>query len=354
MHTLKTYGWNSERATDWQQHPSDGLIPARIVVDYGRQYKIATPNIHSAQISGTLSHKLKTVEMPKIGDWVAVQLHSDGSHTIQAVLPRTTEIVRGQVGRLADKQVVAANVDMAFVVQPLDHDFSIERLQRYIFQLSSQGIMTVILLNKADTSSDAAAKQALLGSLGVESLIISASKDSDMSAVERLITPGQTIVIMGSSGAGKSTLTNRLLGENRQTTAPIRQRDSKGRHTTVHRKLFVLPGGGMIIDTPGVRELQLWGNVADLDKSFPEIAAVSRQCRYTNCAHGGEDHCAVQGALADGSIDYKRYKTYANFRRELDTLETRRKFIDKRRSEQAKKSANRRRRIATESHDDFW
>ncbi len=343
MLTLQSYGWNDERATAWGQRQSDGTVPARIIADFGQAYRVATPDQLTARLAGSLAHKLKATEMPKIGDWVAVELHGDDSATIQAVLPRTTEIVRGQAGRQLDKQVIAANVDLALVVQPLDHDFSIERLERYVFQLSKQQISTVILLNKSDKATDIADKQDQLTRLGFKHLVMSATKDETVTAVEQLIEPGQTAVIMGSSGAGKSTLTNRLLDEERQATAAIRERDSKGRHTTVHRELFVLPGGGMVIDTPGIRELQLWGDVSNLDDSFAEIAEATKRCQFRNCSHGNEAGCAVQAGLSDGTIDAKRYSTYLNFKRELESLEARREFIEDRRTQQSKATAKRRR-----------
>lgn len=350
MKTLETYGWTSTRAADWAAREHSTLMPARVVSDHGRHYKIVTPDEMPAQLAGVLVHKLATTDMPKIGDWVAVEMSDDQSATIHEVLPRDNEIVRGHVGRMVDKQVVAANIDLAFIVQPLDHDFSPERLERYIFQLAAQHIRVVILLNKSDKALDATDKQQQLASLGVDTVIMSATTDNDLSAVEAYIAPGNTIVILGSSGAGKSTLTNRLMGEHVQATAAIRDKDSKGRHTTVHRELFVLPSGGMIIDTPGIRELQLWGNQADLEHTFPEIFAATRSCRYKNCSHAGEDGCAVASGLADGTIDPKRYRIYLGFKRELQTLEDRRGFITERRSQQTRESAKRRRQ-RTLRHD---
>lgn len=353
MHTLQTYGWNDERAKTWQQRDADGTVPARIVADFGQHYKIVTPERYSARIAGSLTHKIHSNDMPKIGDWVAVELHDDEPATIHEVLPRTTEIVRGQAGRMVDKQVIAANVDVALIMQPLDHDFSVERLERYVFQLASQNIETIILLNKADTVSDALEKQAELAYLNVPSIIMSAKADESVADVQRLIAPGQTAVIMGSSGAGKSTLTNRLLGTAQQATAPIRERDSKGRHTTVHRELFALPSGGVIIDTPGIRELQLWGNESDLNDSFPDIAAAIIQCKYRKCSHTNESGCAVLAGIANGTIDASRYKTYCNFKNELQALESRRGFIAERRSQQTKESQRRReRRAAVRSDSD--
>lgn len=342
MNTLETYGWNAERTEDWERRDRGSYIPARVVSDHGRQYKVVTPIEMPAQLSGALVHKLNAVSMPKIGDWVAVEV-DDGSAIIHEVLPRTNEIVRGQVGRIVDKQVVAANIDLAFIMQPLDHDFSPERLERYIFQLASQRIAVVILLNKSDKARDASEKQAQLAHFGVDTIIMSATKDKNLTAIESYIVPGKTIVILGSSGAGKSTLTNKLLGQDIQPTAAIREKDSKGRHTTVHRELFVLPGGGMIIDTPGIRELQLWGDEADLEHTFPEIFEAIRHCRYKNCSHSGEDGCAIVAGLADGTIDTKRYRIYVGFRQELQALDNRRGFIAERRSQQSRESIKRRR-----------
>lgn len=352
MKTLAIYGWSNERAADWAVRQHTALIPARIVSDHGRQYKIVTPHEMPAQLVGAQVHKLTAANMPKVGDWVAVEVLPDTTALIHDILPRSNELVRGHVARVVDKQVVAANVDIAFILQPLDHDFSPERLERYIFQLAIQHITPVILLNKADKVTDAHEKQKQLASLGVATIIMSATNDKDISAVEAYITPGKTAVILGSSGAGKSTLTNRLLGAQVQATAAIRAKDSKGRHTTVHRELFVLPAGGMIIDTPGIRELQLWGSQADLEHSFPDIFAAMRQCRFRNCSHTSEEGCAILAGLASGTIDAKRYKIYQAFKRELQQLDNRRGFIAERRSEQTRESAQRRRRRKLRAEQD--
>lgn len=342
MATLKDYGWDESRARQWDSYPASTFVPARIIADYGQQYKIALPEERTARLAGSLTHKLKTHEMPKIGDWVAIELMDNEPATIQAVLPRSSEIVRGQVGRLLDKQVVAANVDVAFVVQALDHDFSPERLERYIFQLANQHIKVIVLLNKADRAKEIRSMQDELADVGATVIVLSALKDPNVTVVRSHIHAGQTAVILGSSGVGKSTLTNRLLGEERQATQAIRERDSKGRHTTVHRELFLLPDGGAIIDTPGIRELQLWGDESDLEALFPEIFDAVRHCHYPNCAHITEDRCAVKTGLANGSIDPKRYKLYQGFQQELQALKTRRGFITDRRNEQTKESAKRR------------
>src|SRR3989338_5022960 len=343
MNTLNTYGWDDRRAAEWTGLAMSGYIPARVVADHGGQYRVACPDEIAAQLAGSLMHKLKAIDMPKIGDWVAIERTDDQPAIIQSVLTRRSEIVRGHVGRLIDKQVIAANIDLAFIVQPLDHDFSPTRLERYIFQLSAQNIDVVILLNKADKALDAADKQIEIKDLKAESIVMSALNDTDLSRVEAFIQPGQTIVVMGSSGAGKSTLINKLLGEERQKTQSVRERDSKGRHTTVHRELFVLPNGGLIIDTPGIRELQLWGDYADLEVLFPEIFDAIRHCHYPNCQHDTESQCAVKAGFADGTIDPVRFRIYTNFKQELDGLEKRRGYIAERKSAQSKESFKRRR-----------
>lgn len=350
--TLQQYGWNETRAQEWAARPPDILVPARIVANFGQQYRIALPDERIARLAGTLTHKLKVHEMPKIGDWVAVECTEDQPAIIQDVLSRTSEIVRGHVGRLLDKQVVAANVDIAFVVQALNHDFSPERLERYIFQLTSQHIDVVIVLNKSDSVKNLDEKLEQLTSLDSEVITMSALKDPDVFAIQSRIAPGKTAVVLGSSGVGKSTLTNRLLGEERQATQSIRERDSKGRHTTVHRELFLLPDGGMIIDTPGIRELQLWGDESDLEALFPEIFDAVRHCHYPNCAHLTEDRCAVKERLSDGSIDPKRYELYQSFQQELKTLEARRGFITQRRNEQTRESAKRHQRYLRQHNPD--
>jgi len=353
MTTLETYGWNADRATEWSElDDTSTRTPARIVADYGSHYTVATPEVMQAQLSGASAHKLQSTNMPKIGDWVSIEPTDSHTAVIHSVLRRTSEIVRGQVGRQLDKQVIATNVDTAFVMQPLDHDFSPERLQRYVFQLNSQSIEVVIVLNKSDQSNNAEERNAQLDSLGVERITMSALYDKELSALDRFITAGKTIVILGSSGAGKSTLTNRLLGEDRQATQKIRERDSKGRHTTVHRELFVLPGGGMIIDTPGIRELQLWGNESDLEATFSDVLDVVRQCHYSNCSHKTEDRCAVKAGLSDGTLDAKRYATYINFKNELQALDKRRGFIADRRAQQTKESAKRHHKRAQRMSDE--
>jgi ribosome biogenesis GTPase len=342
MNGLEQYGWNDERAHEWAALSDPHFMPARVVADHGHHYKVATPSLLSARTTGAIMHTSTVTDMPKIGDWVSIEQIDNDSAIIHSVLPRSSELVRGHVGRQIDKQVIAANVDIAFVVQPLNHDFSPARLERYIFQLSTQNIKPIIIFNKTDLVNDIDPYIAQLKSIEANIIPVSARHDNDISLIHDHIMPYQTVVILGSSGAGKSTLTNRLVGNNIQATAPIREKDSKGRHTTVHRELFVLPNGGMVIDTPGVRELQLWGNEADLEQQFPEIFTAARACRYSNCEHESEDGCMIKAGLKNGTIDPKRYSLYQQFSRELQSINERREFISTRKSDQSRESSLRR------------
>lgn len=357
MISLKQYGWNDSLDIAWRELAMPKCMPARVIADHGSKYQLVTPEPVAAALAGALAHKLAAHDMPKIGDWVAVEVTTDHLSTIQAILPRHSEISRGQVGSRHDKQVIAANIDIAFIVQPLDHDFSPERLERYLFQLSGQPIEVIILLNKADTVADALIKQDELKNLNVKTIITSALNPTSVQEVASLITPGKTAVFMGSSGAGKSTLTNALLGEVRQATQAVRERDSKGRHTTVHRELFILPSGGMIVDMPGIRELQLWGDYADLEQAFPEIATAIRSCHFPNCSHTNETGCAVKGGLSDGTIDPIRYERFVNFKAELQLLDEKRGFIEKRKEAYSRETAKRlraRKQRADEDKHDSW
>lgn len=357
MTSLELYGWNKSWNATWLQFDFPHCVPARVIADHGSKYQLATPAHITAALAGSLAHKLTSFNMPKIGDWVAVELTSNHLATIHAVLPRLSEISRGQIKSRQDRQVIAANVDLAFIVQPLDHDFSPERLERYLFQLASQPIEVIILLNKADTVRDALAKQNELKNLGVKTIIMSALNPKDIQTVAALIPSGKTAVFMGSSGAGKSTLTNQLLGEVRQATQAVRVRDSKGRHTTVHRELFTLPSGGMIIDMPGIRELQLWGDYEDLEQAFPEIAAAVRSCHFPQCSHTNEQGCAVNAGLQDGTIDPIRYERFKNFKAEIQLLDEKRGAIEKRKETYSRETAKRlrlRKQRADEDKHDSW
>lgn len=322
MDLLIKLGWNDTLEQAWHQGAHESYVPGRVVADYGLNYKVALPRDITAEVSGRLQYVSQQHELPKIGDWVAVQLMTATHGIIHEVLPRATEIGRKQPGEQFSKQVLATNVDIAFLVQALDHDFSPERIQRYLFQLQKEGVTPIVVLNKADKEADLEAKRMQLASYDVPIIVTSAVLNKGVEAIAAAIEPGKTAVFLGSSGVGKSTITNVLLGEDKQATRTIREADSKGRHTTTHRELFVLPNGGLIIDTPGLRELQLWGTEDDLSAAFSDIEELAASCKFSNCSHTAEPGCAVQAALAAGSLEKDRFELYEKFQKELQFLTT--------------------------------
>lgn len=320
MNQLSAFGWNDAFRKKWAQMSVENLQPARVIADFGTSLKVAMPDIHAAELTGKLAHYSHREDVPKVGDWVAVQLPDEGRAVIEAVIPRHSEIARKVAGKRTVKQVIAANVDIAFVLLALDNDFSVKRLERFLYQLAINNIKPVIVLNKADKINSIAHYSDQLSGFKHPIIAISATTGYGVDEIVRLIRPGDTAILLGSSGVGKSTLTNRLLGRDTQNTQAVRSSDDTGKHTTVHRELFVLPGGGLLIDTPGIRELQLWGTPDELDESFDDIAALVSQCKYTTCQHGSEAGCAVQAALRAGTLDAPRYANYLKMKHELASL----------------------------------
>jgi len=317
MDQLSLFGWTDELYQKWLLLRSDGLRPARVVADFGTSLKVAMPDIHSAELTGKMAHYANREHIPKVGDWVAVRLSSNGHAVIEDVIPRRSEIARKVAGKRTIKQVVAANVDIAFVLLALDDDFSVKRLERFLYQLSANNINPVIVLNKADKTEDLSFYTDQLKAFNMPIIITTATEGTGVDRILSYIQAGQTAILLGSSGVGKSTLTNKLLGREAQDTQAVRVSDSRGKHTTVHRELFVLPGGGLLIDTPGIRELQLWGTEEDLDENFDDVTALAAQCKYSTCRHGGEIGCAVRAALESGELNPAHYANYLKMKGEL-------------------------------------
>lgn len=321
MNNLTKYGWTNRHQQQWDNLGLAGLQPARVVADFGTSLKLATPDIITAELSGKLAHYSTRDDTPKVGDWVAVNI-TDNNAVVETVVLRSNEIARKVSGKRTVKQIFAANVDIAFVLLALDNDFSVERLKRFLFQLSVHSIDAAIVLNKADKTDDLQSYLSQLELFNVPIIVTVATDDSSADELVKLIKPGKAAILLGSSGVGKSTLTNKLLGRDVQRTNEVRLSDSSGKHTTVHRELFILPGGGILIDTPGIRELQLWGTEEDLDANFDDIAELAAHCKYKNCQHDHEKGCAVHKALANGKLDKAHYANYLKMKSEVLTLNT--------------------------------
>lgn len=320
MEELEQLGWTDELHQKWRAVAEPGLIPARVIADFGTSLKIATPAVVTAELSGKLAHYTTSELTPKVGDWIGARLSSEGTAVIEVLVPRRNEIARKVAGKQIRKQIMAANVDIAFVLLALDDDFSIERLKRFLYQLSISRITPIIVLNKADKVKDIAPYITAVQALKLPVVVSAAVDGTGVTEIMSYIERGHTAILLGSSGVGKSTLTNQLLGRDVQATKVVRSSDSTGQHTTVHRELFILPGGGMLIDSPGIRELQLWGTEEDLAENFDDIIRITAQCKYTNCQHNGEEGCAIQAALQAGKLEASHYASYIKMRTELENL----------------------------------
>jgi len=320
---LNELGWNPEREDALHEMGLDLVSPGRIIADHGHKYRVATERGEGwAEMSGRLQFELgERSEFPAVGDWVAVRFLCDsgGDAVIHGVLPRTSRISRRAAGSVPTEQVVAANVDLLFLVAALNLDYNLRRLERYLIMAWNSGATPVIVLSKADLCDDPERYVAEAESIapGVPVIAVSALEDLGREQVDDLLKPGVTVALTGSSGAGKSTILNWMAGKDVQKTQAIREDDSRGRHTTTHRELFVLPQGAVMIDTPGMRELQLWDDDGGWSEAFGEIEELVKQCRFSDCQHKREAGCAVREALQNGQLERKRFENYLKTQREL-------------------------------------
>lgn len=338
---LAEFGCTKDVYQAWQQIATDGTVLARVTADFGTSLTIATPDLVTAELTGKLAHYTDPQLMPKVGDWVSARLSDTNNAVIEAIVPRRSEIARKAPGNRTAKQIIAANIDVAFVLLAIDEasgDFSIPRLRRFLYQLSINSVKPVIILNKADKASDVETFRQQLSSFDIPVISTNALSGEGVEAMLQYILPGQTVILLGSSGVGKSTMTNQLLGREAQETQAVRMSDATGKHTTVHRQLYVLAGGGLLMDTPGIRELQLWGTQGELDDSHNDIALLISRCKYSTCKHQDEEGCAVRQALQDGSLDEARYAAYRKMRTELASLKTKNTELKKIRNKKSHKS----------------
>ena len=318
---LSLIGANDEVYGLFQPYAARGLVLGRVSVVHREQYRIFTAEGElKAEVIGALLYRAADgSEWPAVGDWVAAQRVGPGEAMIHAVLPRKTVFSRRSAGEREREQVIAANIDLVLVVCGLDHDFNVRRIERYLILARESGADAAIVLNKSDVCADLEARiREVIQVAGAAPVIsICARSRETVDPILALIGRRRTVALLGSSGVGKSTLVNQLLCEERQRVQEVRVSDSRGRHTTTWRELSPLPRGGAIIDTPGMRELQLWAGQGSLDSAFEDIAELALQCRFRDCGHGAEEGCAVQSAILEGDLDEARWRSYLKLRAEV-------------------------------------
>ncbi len=318
---LEDLGWSESFAGSFEGLKEEGMVAARVAAAQREHYRLLTPEgAYDAQLSGKLRHAALEGALPVVGDWVAVAPRpAESSATIHACLPRKTALIRKRVGRASAPQVLAANLDVVFLMTSLNADLNVRRIERTLAMIWEGGAQPVVLLSKLDlcTEVEANVEAVEAVALGVPVHALSAQSGEGVAVLERYLKPGRTLALIGSSGVGKSTLANALIGEEKLVTSAIREADGKGRHTTTARELFVLQNGALLIDTPGMRELGLWDAEAGLDAAFDDIEALAAQCRFGDCKHAREPGCAIQAAVASGALPAERFASYGKLQREL-------------------------------------
>jgi ribosome biogenesis GTPase len=315
--TLDALGWCERHRAEFIVHAAKGLAPGRVVAEHRSHYQVATD---SAELSAGTTGRIRNIvaqrsDLPGVGDFVGVRLAAgDGPATIEAVLPRTTALIR-KASSERQPQLLAANVDAVFIVTAPDGDLNLPRIERYLALVRESGAAPVIVLNKADLTDDVVGTTNEIAAIapGVPVHAISARDREGIEVLEPYFAGHQTVGLVGSSGVGKSTLTNELLGRAAQATQEVRAHDSRGRHTTTHRQLFLRPQGGAIIDTPGMRGLELWNAGENVGNDFDDIEGLATGCKFRNCRHDSEPGCAVRAAVGRGDLEAKRLASYVKF-----------------------------------------
>lgn len=323
---LAKLGWTGFFDEQFAPFRAEGLSAARVVREQKSVYLvIGETGELTAEVSGRLRHDARSHSaLPAVGDWVAVELRPDAEAVIHAVLPRKSCFSRKKAGTVTEEQVIAANLDRVLLVSGLDggRNFNVARIERYLTLARESGVAPVIVLNKADLCEDVASCVARVAPVaaGVPVHVTSALTCLGLDGLRGEIAPGQTVAFLGPSGVGKSSLINDLLGEDRLPVGEVRPVDVKGRQTTTWRELITLPGGGLVIDTPGIRELQMWGDEETLADSFADIEELALGCKYGDCEHRTEPGCAVKTAVEAGTLDPRRLESFQKQQKELQHL----------------------------------
>ena len=340
---IAQYGWSEPLALAFEPHARAGHTPGRIVVQQRDGYLVLTDEGElRAKISGRLLHEAREAGHPAVGDWVALSLNlTERTATIHAILPRRTVFVR-RAAHLRRPQVLAANIDVAFVVTSMNADLNPRRIERYLAAAWQSGARPVVVLTKSDLCPDPQGQAAEIAALAGDCpvLMVSARQGLGLEPLLAQVAPRETCVLIGSSGVGKSTLVNAFLGEDRMEMQAIRESDDQGRHTTSHRQLVLLPSGALILDTPGIREVGLIDAEEGASAVFDDIERLAHDCRFNDCGHAGEPGCAIAAALKSGTLDPDRWAHFQKLGLEMAALEEK--------TERVAKDVERRRNAATQ------
>jgi ribosome biogenesis GTPase / thiamine phosphate phosphatase len=343
---LEDIGWDAFFAEAFEPYAADNLIPARVSARHHGPCELFT---ELGRMGGLPAGKLSDDELPAVGDWVAARpLDGERKAIIEAVLPRRTSFTRKEANKRTVEQVVAANVDTVFVVTAFGFDFNPRRLERYLTAAWDSGSTPIVVVNKSDTAADPMGDLLEIEpvTIGVSVHAVSAVTGDGLDELDPYLQPGRTIALLGSSGVGKSTLVNRFAGREVLATADT-SAGGRGRHTTSHRELVPLPSGAVLLDTPGMRELQLWAGEEVLDTTFSEISELAAECRFSNCAHKTEPGCAIRRALNDGTLSRERWASYQKLQREARALAIRKdaRLRSEARKQRAKFARSRRKTV---------